>query len=106
MFAEVVGGVGVEAEVAVQEIGVGVVVKLAAAETALEADGSERRAGCAEIESGHVAGDLGNPIAEILRAARDHSVGILIAAVDNERRAGAERRAGGEPGEGREVEIE
>ena len=42
---EVVRGVGVEAEVAVEEIGVGVVVELAAAEAAFEAEGSEARAG-------------------------------------------------------------
>ena len=37
-LGEFVRGVGVEAEVAVEEIGVGVVVKLAAAEAALQAE--------------------------------------------------------------------
>ena len=41
-LAEVVRGVGVEAEVAVEQISVGVVVKLAAAEPALQAERSER----------------------------------------------------------------
>ena len=64
-LAEVVRGVGVEAEVAVEKIGVGVVVKLAAAQAALQADGSERRPGCAQVERGQVARDFRNPIAEI-----------------------------------------
>ena len=80
---EVVRGVGVEAEVAVEQIGVGVVVELAAAEAAFEAEGSEARAGGAEIERGHVARDFGNPVAQILRAARDDGVRVLVAAVDD-----------------------
>ncbi len=40
-LAEGVRGVGVEAEVAVEQIGVGVVVKLAAAQAALQAEGSD-----------------------------------------------------------------
>ena len=40
--AEVVRGVGVEAEVAVEQIGVGVVVELAAAQAALQAESAER----------------------------------------------------------------
>ena len=40
-LAEVVRGVGIEAEVAVQQIGVGVVVKLAAAQAALQAERSD-----------------------------------------------------------------
>src|ERR1700677_484179 len=50
---EIVRGVGVEAEVAVEEIGVGVVVKLAAAEAGFKADGSEARARCTQVEVGH-----------------------------------------------------
>ena len=67
-LAEGVRGVGVEAEVAVEQIGVGIVVKLTAAETALEADGSDGRPGCAQVERGQVAGNFGNPFAEVLRA--------------------------------------
>ena len=40
-LAEVVRGIGVEAEVAVEEIGVGVVVELAAAQAALQAERAE-----------------------------------------------------------------
>ena len=93
-LAEIVRGVGIEAEVAVEEIGVGVVVKLTAAEAALEAKGSERRTGGAQVKRGQIAGDFRNPIAEVLRAARDHGVRVLVAAVD------------GEPGAGREFEIQ
>lgn len=89
-LGEVVRGVGIEAEVAVEEIRVGVVVKLAAAQAALQADGSDGWAGCAQIERGQIAGDFRNPIAEVLRAARDYGVRILVAAVDRE--PGARRK--------------
>ena len=92
---EVVRGVGVEAEIAGEQIGVGIVVILAAAQAAFEAERSEPRARGAQIERGHVARDFGNPIAvDRMRAARDDGVRVLIAAIDRE------------PGHGRELVVE
>ena len=57
-------GVGVEAEVAVEQKEIGVVVVLVSAEPALQAERAEARLVGAEIQRGHVARDFGNPVAE------------------------------------------
>ena len=64
-LAEVVRGVGVEAEVAVEKIGVGVVVKLVAAQTALQTKGPERRRDARRLSVARLRATSGNPIAEI-----------------------------------------
>ena len=64
--AEIVGRVGIHAEVSVQQVGVGIIVELVAAEAAFQTQRAPFGFGGAEIERCHVARDFGNPIAEIL----------------------------------------
>ena len=71
MWAEIVRGVGIEAEEAMKLVGVRVVIELPPAQTALQAEGPETRRRSAQVERGHVACDIGKPVAKVLRATRD-----------------------------------
>ncbi len=85
--ADVVGGVGVEAEVAVKQVGVCVVVELAAAHAGLEAEESELWAEGAKLGGAHVVGDLGDPVADevgLLGILGDGGVGVLVAGLEGE----------------------
>ena len=96
-LAEVVRGVGVEAEVAVEQEGIGIVVELAATQAALQAEGAEPWFEGAEVQRGHVARDFGNPVAKILRAAADGGVGVLIAAIAASQDRGASSKSSATP---------
>src|SRR5579862_669879 len=80
----VVGGVSVEAEEAVQQVGVGVIVVLPAAHAALQAQCADAGTEGAQIQGGEIARNLGNPVAEILGAPCNGGVRELIAAVDRQ----------------------
>ena len=68
-----------------QQVGIGIVVKHAAAKAALQAERAPARAACAQVERGHVACNFGNPVADVLRAACDRGARVLVAAVGAEK---------------------
>ena len=94
-LADVVRGVGVKAEVAVEQKDVGIVVVLASAQAALQAECADLWTEGTQVEGGHVASDFGDPVAEVMRAAADGGLRVLIAAVDAQFVGGREREAWG-----------
>ena len=89
-LAEVVRGVGVETEVAVQEIGVGVVVELRPlrrlCRLRVPSDGRKAR----RLSVAMLRATSGIQLPRSCGAARDHGVRVLVAAVDGEPASGAQ----------------
>ena len=94
-------GIGIQAEVSVQEVGIGVVVELASAEPALQAERSETRPEGAQVQRGHVARHLGNPVAHSAVSCLflgHRGVGVLVAAIDGQPACAAQaRKSSGTP---------
>ena len=82
MMADVARRIGIETKISVQQEKVRVVIELVTAEPALQTQRAEDRFVGAKVQCGHVACDFGDPIAKVLRAARDGGMCILIATID------------------------
>src|SRR5580692_4356231 len=84
MMADVVRGVGIETKVSMQEKEVRVVIELVTAEPALQTQRADGRFVRVQIQGGHVAGDFGNPVVEILRSTGNGCMCVLIPAVERQ----------------------
>ena len=74
----------IEPEIAVQQKQVCIIIVLVSAQSALQTQCADMRPKRAQIQRRHIPRHLGNPVAQILRAARHHRVRVLVAAIDGE----------------------
>ena len=71
---------------------IGCIVKLPATQTALQVEYPNPLIVGARIQRGHVAGNLGNPVAQVFAALGDNRMRILVSAVDGQPTVGRKRK--------------